>query len=176
MHSIRTTQIPVDTAIEINTSNTNKQHKNTTSTRLRAGLLHLNSFFTTTEAHHSQPSFTTAATLADKQHKTTSSNPDSRSSSPPKSSPDTNASIEDPSVSIDEQSPQASSPTNKHLSATMGATRENRADSGVSCNGQQPAPAPKGSKPQPKPVVHQNGGKMPQETPSTKMINGEKYR
>jgi hypothetical protein len=59
----------------------------------------------------------------------------------------------------------------------MGATRENRADSGVSCNGTTDAPRPdKAAAPKPnKPVIHQNGTPMPKEDVSTKVMKSDRY-
>jgi hypothetical protein len=55
----------------------------------------------------------------------------------------------------------------------MGATRENRADSGVSCN-DQPKPA-KPTTPRAKPIIHQDGKPMPKEDVSTKVKKSDVY-
>ena len=54
----------------------------------------------------------------------------------------------------------------------MGGTRESRADSGVSCNGNTVTQVPK----QPKPKVHNDGEKMPKEKSSTSVMNADKIR
>jgi hypothetical protein len=56
----------------------------------------------------------------------------------------------------------------------MGGTRESRADSGVSCNGQNGTQVPSGTKP--KPQVHNNAGPMPKEDRSTGVMNSNKTR
>jgi len=53
----------------------------------------------------------------------------------------------------------------------MGGTRESRADSGVSVNGNN---APQVSRPKPK--VHNDGAKMPKEDVSTSVMNEKRTR
>jgi hypothetical protein len=57
----------------------------------------------------------------------------------------------------------------------MGGTRESRADSGVSCNGNNGTQVPSAN-PKPKPQVHNNSGPMPKEDPSTRVMNSNKTR
>jgi hypothetical protein len=54
----------------------------------------------------------------------------------------------------------------------MGNTRESRADSGVSVNGNN---APQ-INPKPKPKVHNNAGPMPKEEVSTSLMNKDRTR
>ena len=56
----------------------------------------------------------------------------------------------------------------------MGATRESRADSGVSYN-DQPKPN-KAATPKAKPIIHQDGKPMPKEDVSTKAMKSDVYR
>jgi hypothetical protein len=58
----------------------------------------------------------------------------------------------------------------------MGATRENRADSGVSYNGSTTDPVKsKAAAPKPKPVIHHGGKPMPKEEASTKVMKEGVY-
>jgi hypothetical protein len=60
----------------------------------------------------------------------------------------------------------------------MGATRENRADSGVSYNGSttdQPKPSKVAATPKPKPVIHHHDTPAPKEDVSTKVMKSDRY-
>lgn len=54
----------------------------------------------------------------------------------------------------------------------MGGTRESRADSGVSVNGNNASQI----NPKPKPKVHNNAGPMPKEEVSTSLMNKDRTR
>lgn len=107
--------------------------------------------------------------------------PEQSSSSKPNSdSPSTSPNPEhhsNQSVATDkapEQSAHQEPPSKTHLTSIMGGTRESRADSGVSCNGNNGPHVQAGSRP--KPQVHNNAGPMPKEDRSTSVMNSNRTR
>jgi len=166
LYSIRAASFPSK-----NQRQSNKQ-KSYNSSQLRAGLeqslLHLRRPF------HSHSSLSITSTLAEgnSNDTCTTTNPSRPATPPQASSPPVDTTPPD-----NRSAPTPPSASNNLLTIAMGATRENRADSGVSCPGTTDQPrSNKAATPKPKPVIHHNKEPMPKEDVSTKVTKSDVYR